>query len=166
MGMIQSSYTGSWKQFTYATQQPASQQFNFTYRYIEDVLFLSLQWKKSRPDCNSNPGPLAYHANTLPTKLPCHLVVLWHFPPAKLDSSPNLLRTTEIPQEMRFLMLAALATCPPWGTRFHRGEKTRGLTRTQCLSLTMRTLCQLAIEPLGLLLTFQKFQIQRRHIYM
>ena len=32
--------------------------------------------KKSWPDRDSNPGPLAYRASTLPTELPSHLVVL------------------------------------------------------------------------------------------
>ena len=34
--------------------------------------------KKSWPDRDSNPGPLAYRASTLPTELQNHLVVLWH----------------------------------------------------------------------------------------
>ena len=34
--------------------------------------------KKSWPERDSNRRPLAYRASTLPTKLPSHLVVLWH----------------------------------------------------------------------------------------
>ena len=44
--------------------------------------FESRAGKKSWPDRDSNPGPLAYRASTLPTEIPSHIVVLWHFPPA------------------------------------------------------------------------------------
>ena len=37
---------------------------------------MSQGMKKSRPDRDSNPGPLAHRAITLPTELPSHLVDL------------------------------------------------------------------------------------------
>ena len=39
---------------------------------------MSQGMKKSWPDRDSNPEPLAYRASILPTELPSHLVVLWH----------------------------------------------------------------------------------------
>ena len=44
-----------------------------------------------------NPGPLADRASTRTTGLPSHTVDLWQFPPAWLDSSPNLLGTMPEP---------------------------------------------------------------------
>ena len=77
--------------------------FCFTFRFFKRAVVsywrkyaheMSQGRKKSWPDRDSNPGPLAYRASTLPTELPSHLVILWHVPPAYIDSSPNLLGTT------------------------------------------------------------------------
>ena len=63
------------------------------------------------------------------------------FHPAQLDSSPNLLGTTEEQRNMHFLVVLALAA-PTLATKCRRGGKNRGPTgtRTQGLSLTVRAL--------------------------
>ena len=100
------------------------------------------QGKRTWPDRDSNPGSLAYRASTLTAELPSHTVSPLQFPPAEIDSSPNLLGTMPEPTRQSLCCSQPEHRPPHWPPNVTGKEKERGPTgtRTQGLSLTVRAL--------------------------
>ena len=71
---------------------------------------------------NGPTGTWTQDMTTLTTELPSNNVVLWQFPPAWLDLSPNLLGTNETV----LLLLEPRAWTPPPHTHTHRPPNVTG----------------------------------------